>query len=435
MRQVVSNTGVLDLDQFYLDATAVGAAQDKTLFEGELNALPTLVKNGAEMILAPGIYKNGKIYGFNGATKGLVEFDFSRASSGTYFDKNGILQTAASGMPRIDYDPVTKVCNGYLIESSSMNMLAWSNNFSNAITWVQRNTVTPNNVTAPNGNMEGSKITMDGTTAAHVRTNAITVEPGARYTFSFYVKKGTLNSYTTQFFNVTGNATMIETKVDYSSRVNSETWTRIENSVTIPAGCFEIFAFVKEFMPGEIGETFFLYGAQFEKCARATSYIPTAGAVSVRSGDSLQSASDVSPYRAGSYFMNFRGVTDNNWSTGYQYTSYFLNKLDLTYRIWAAYGVPASTCFAYEIGSDVIDCSASVNLSTFSKVLMSYSPQTIKINAKGQPVVSTISNGGFSNASGPLVFGTGATFIRMYAKSLAVFSRQLTDQEHIDITT
>jgi hypothetical protein len=88
---------------------------------------------------------------------------FSRSSIGTYFDSTGTLQTAASGVPRFDYDPVTHVAKGILIEESRTNYIKnsqfsgfpsatytatqnftnWQLNFPSALTG-QSATVTPN---------------------------------------------------------------------------------------------------------------------------------------------------------------------------------------------------------------------------------------------------------------------------------------------------
>jgi hypothetical protein len=46
---------------------------------------------------------------------------FERASSATYFDASGVLQTAAINEPRFDHDPATGSCRGLLIEESRTN--------------------------------------------------------------------------------------------------------------------------------------------------------------------------------------------------------------------------------------------------------------------------------------------------------------------------
>ena len=48
---------------------------------------------------------------------------FTRASTATYFDATGTMQTAATNTPRWDYDPVTHVLRGLLIEEARTNLL------------------------------------------------------------------------------------------------------------------------------------------------------------------------------------------------------------------------------------------------------------------------------------------------------------------------
>jgi hypothetical protein len=46
---------------------------------------------------------------------------FSRASAGTYFDANGVMQTAGNNVARFDHDPVTGESLGLLVEESRTN--------------------------------------------------------------------------------------------------------------------------------------------------------------------------------------------------------------------------------------------------------------------------------------------------------------------------
>jgi hypothetical protein len=48
---------------------------------------------------------------------------FTRASNATYFDANGVLQTAANDAPRFDHDPATGESRGLLIEEARTNLL------------------------------------------------------------------------------------------------------------------------------------------------------------------------------------------------------------------------------------------------------------------------------------------------------------------------
>ena len=48
---------------------------------------------------------------------------FTRTSVATYFDANGVIQTAAANAPRFDYDPVALTLRGLLIEEARTNLL------------------------------------------------------------------------------------------------------------------------------------------------------------------------------------------------------------------------------------------------------------------------------------------------------------------------
>ena len=48
---------------------------------------------------------------------------FTRASTGTYFDSAGVLQSAAIDAPRLDYDPATLAAQGLLIEEARTNSI------------------------------------------------------------------------------------------------------------------------------------------------------------------------------------------------------------------------------------------------------------------------------------------------------------------------
>ena len=73
---------------------------------------------------------NGTVYNDLSSFLTATGGSFTRASIGTYFDSSGILQTAASGVPRFDYDPVTHQPKGILIEEGRINLAKNSENIS-----------------------------------------------------------------------------------------------------------------------------------------------------------------------------------------------------------------------------------------------------------------------------------------------------------------
>ena len=48
---------------------------------------------------------------------------FTRGSTGTFVGSNGLIQSAAINVPRFDYDPVTGICKGILIEDTRTNLV------------------------------------------------------------------------------------------------------------------------------------------------------------------------------------------------------------------------------------------------------------------------------------------------------------------------
>src|SRR5690606_14687750 len=104
----------------------------------------------------------------------------TRASTGTYFDSAGVMQTAAIDEPRVDYDPDTLELRGLLVEGSRTNLWTRSAEFNQAV-WVKSEgtTITANAGTAPDGTASADKIIgAVGSGSRYVRQNATLTADG-----------------------------------------------------------------------------------------------------------------------------------------------------------------------------------------------------------------------------------------------------------------
>jgi len=120
---------------------------------------------------------------------------FSRAGEGTFFGSNGLIQTAAAGVPRFDYDPVTLEPKGILIEGGRTNLLENSSDLT-AGTWLPKS-----NISAAIGDpvsfapaLNWSVITENTNTSEHYLENPTAVGAANTWyslTFYFRFKAGT----------------------------------------------------------------------------------------------------------------------------------------------------------------------------------------------------------------------------------------------------
>ena len=117
---------------------------------------------------------------------------FTRASSGTYFDASGVMQTASTDVPRFTHDPVTGQSLGLLIEESRTNLLTYSEEFDNAAWTKAECTISANAITAPGGSLTADKVVESSATGAHL-VQQIKALSSAAHTFSIFAKKGGRN--------------------------------------------------------------------------------------------------------------------------------------------------------------------------------------------------------------------------------------------------
>ena len=112
----------------------------------------------------------------------------TRATTGTYIDASGMIQTAAIDAPRIDYSTGKAQL---LVEPAATNLLSYSEQFENAA-WSQGlATIAANAANAPNGTVTAEKLVEDSTASnTHSIYRVRPLLALTTYTMSVYAKAG-----------------------------------------------------------------------------------------------------------------------------------------------------------------------------------------------------------------------------------------------------
>jgi len=161
-------------------------------------------------------------YKVGGATVGdlttVPGFTFARASMAWGFGSNGYLQSFASGVARLVYDPVTLASLGILVEEARTNVCLWGRDLTNAA-WTHTTMTAAKNQTGIDG-VANSASSLTATAPAATTLQTIVLASSTRQQ-SAYVKRLT----------GTGVVNMTTDGVTWTAITLTEAWTR----VTIPA--------------------------------------------------------------------------------------------------------------------------------------------------------------------------------------------------------
>jgi hypothetical protein len=200
--------------------------------------------------------------------------------------------------PRIDYDPVTLASRGLLIEEQRTNLLTYSEDFSNAAWTKQQSTISANSAVAPDGVTTADKVIPNSGFEGYVFRGTTIVSGAAA--FSIYVKAAEWNFVYVAFgasFSPT-NGTYIRLSdgavtsgSGFTAQSVGNGWYRISGSSTYStAADNSVYVIptnsgVAPRTTGDGTSGIYLWGAQMEAGAFATSYVPTVASQVTRNGD------------------------------------------------------------------------------------------------------------------------------------------------------
>ena len=152
------------------------------------------------------------------------------------------------------------------------NLIQQSNYLANAPWFANSTTATNNAAIAPDGSQTASLVTANNALNGH--RIAVTVTASTTYTFSFYVKQGTMGTLKYSVYNLTASSELIAATT-YTATTTG--WTRISVTFTTPAGCTSVGCY--PIRDTTATGTVYVWGCQCELGTSATTFVPVSPAV------------------------------------------------------------------------------------------------------------------------------------------------------------
>lgn len=391
--------------------------------------------------------------------------DFTRNTSATYVDCNGIIAEAAIDVPRIDY--LTEIGKAkelqkpsLLLEPQSTNKFTRSEDFSNSY-WAKSNcTVQQSTITSPDGLQSSYKLIPDAGTGGNRSLGRSLTSLSNFHTFSVFAKAGEYKYAILRNRNSPSAVVSFDLEngtfnVNQSTAVYVADSAKMENygngwyrcSITLDPSqantVGQLFSSVSVGITGNEINNFdgdgtsgiYVFGAQLEEQNYVTSYIPTSGSTVTRNGEVCNNAGQL-------------GVFNN--TEGVLYAEIAALADDLTFRSISINNGTDDECviIRYRTNTNRInglirDGGSAVNninydivdITEYHKIAFKYKTGDCALWIDGQEVatgtsaftLSTLTNLSFDK-------GNGGDDFYGKVKEVKAFRRALTDSELTELT-
>lgn len=340
-----------------------------------------------KLALIPSGYKASKVYSVL-PSDGVGDFDFSRSGQATRINKDGLIETVGSNIPRLNYpmiDGVVSGCPSLLLEPQSLNQIINSENLSDG-SWVKNNsTVESNSTISPDGTLNADKVTF---TANNSQANIQQLSLTSVNSVSFFIKYIDLD-YILVFIGGSSLGTYVNIKDGYvtNSTINGglditikkypNNWLKIEANNGNNGSNLSIYAAnsTPNYSPITLNGSFYLWGVQAETNSYPTSYIPNYGtALGVtRSAETANGSGDASTFN-GSEGVIMYEINSNGINTDYRLLSINDN---ITSNNFIQFGYANNSNQLYKQvifnGVNIFpNVTSPINQSLFNKIAIKY---------------------------------------------------------------
>jgi hypothetical protein len=360
--------------------------------------------------------KENSLLGYNSENGNYkpLPFDFTRASNGTFVNKSGLIETAASGVPRIDF--LGNTSGALLLEPQRSNISTRSNelNLWGAKVGVS---ITPNYSLSPDGSINSNRLLFSANGYCHNNNQQIN---GTVYTISAYVKRNTGTQNVGFFVNGSG-------AVNYAFDLTNE-WQRFEYTYT--SVNTSTFGFA-----GISGADISVYGFQLEVGSYATSLINTQGSAVTRVADVCSNGGNdqVINSSEGVLYAEISALADDSVERFVSLSNgSVFNRVSLWY--YAATNGLAVAVYSGNV-AQFFTTTVLANDTLNNKIAIKYKLNDFSLVINGV-VIATDTNGNAPIELNKLSFNKGDGNLPFYGnvKDVRVYDTALTDAELIALT-
>ena len=387
----------------------------------------------ASILLTPTATSDGKLHNIKPNTT-TGDFTFTRGTAATRVNSNGLIESVASGLPRIDFTGGT---GQILLEPASTNLEVSSTDLSTG--WSVASSATQQvetginpfgvsgNIKRVSGATNNPPNWTDSSDSLKKQYSVTATDPASFFTFSVYVKSAGSTTVNIQLRDNTLGPSVTTGAISLTSDWQRVTISKQFGTTTTRVGVT---------IAGTDGDIL-LSGAQFENSSFATTLIETSGNPATRNRDLANSSGDTSLINSteGVLYLELAALTTTN---NFESISVSDGTNDNRIRIFldSSANSPRAQVTTGGVSQGVISATVS-DVTTFNKLAIRYKTNDLAYFVNGVKV-GTDTSATIPSGLNALNLSAGATNGNPYqgkVKTVAVFKEALTDAQLISLTS
>jgi len=383
-------------------------------------------------------------------SSGVGDFTFSRSGSATRINSQGLIETVADGVSRLNYpliDGEVVGCPHHILEPTRTNLLQYSEDFSQSY-WVKTGASVTSGFTSPDGSLSADLFNINNPSGEDIVSKTFSFISGVKTNISIFVKD---NDFSNQLIlGISSNLATIT--YDFSTQTILSSTGSWLDSVNITKGfngfnridftinpTFNSFAVFQIRTNNQGNGSFYIYGAQLEQGSYPTSYIPNYGNAAgvTRSAETATGSGDASTFNSSEGVLMLEISALENTDTSNRFIS-ILNGTNANNGFYLFYGGATNRIrFQYNTSTENFNfITTDFNSENNNKIAFKYKSNDISIWVNGIEVKTdtTISstpvgldNLSFNRSGSEPFFGN--------TKQIQYYDSALTDSELETLTS